>query len=164
MYSNVCDILRIDAAFEKGEEETRGEQVHTITLGNVEVTALLDLPMQSDPQLLMREPSGQLVQASQIVAEYGHLLDANGLLPMSFTYYLVRSEHKTILVDTGVGTRSGRKSRLDKALLDMQVAPEDIDLVVLTHLHSDHVGWNTVDAGTGRPESSLRPRRFVLNR
>ena len=49
----------------------------------------------------------------------------NGLLPMSFTYYLVRSEHKTILVDTGVGTRSGRKSHLDKTLLDMQVAPEE---------------------------------------
>lgn len=136
--------------------------MHTITLGKVEVTALLDLPMQSDPQLLMREPSGQLVPAEQIVAEYGHLLDANGLLPMSFTYYLVRSEHKTILVDTGVGKRSGRQSRLDKALLEMQVAPEDIDLVVLTHLHFDHVGWNTVDTGDGTPRVFFSRAQFLV--
>jgi len=127
--------------------------VHTVTLGRVEVTALCDAPIHADPHLLMFEPSGRPVPAEQLVAEYGHLLDADGSFPGSFTYYLISSEHQLVLVDTGIGPwpRAGRESRLDQGLVQMQVAPEDIDLVVRTHLHFVHVVWNTVDAGDGTP-------------
>jgi glyoxylase-like metal-dependent hydrolase (beta-lactamase superfamily II) len=139
--------------------------VHTITLGHVEVTALRDAPIHADPHLLMFEPSGQPVSAEQIVAEFGHLMDTDGSFPGSFTYYLIRSEHQLILVDTGIGPwpRGGRESRLDQALVEMQVAPEDIDLVVLTHLHFDHVGWNTVDAGDGTPRVFFPRARFLVH-
>jgi glyoxylase-like metal-dependent hydrolase (beta-lactamase superfamily II) len=66
--------------------------------------------------------------------------------------WLLRSEGRTILVDTGVGNHKDRPyapvwSRLDTDFLDNLAAagvrPEDVDIVVNTHLHIDHVGWNT---------------------
>ncbi|MFD9685516.1 MBL fold metallo-hydrolase [Kitasatospora sp. NPDC001309] len=66
--------------------------------------------------------------------------------------WLLRSEGRTILVDTGVGNHKDRPyapvwHRLDTEYLDNLAAagvrPEDVDLVVNTHLHIDHVGWNT---------------------
>ncbi|WP_328329123.1 MULTISPECIES: MBL fold metallo-hydrolase [unclassified Streptomyces] len=66
--------------------------------------------------------------------------------------WLLRSEGRTILIDTGVGNHKDRPyapvwSRLDTDYLDrlaaVGVRPEDVDIVVNTHLHIDHVGWNT---------------------
>jgi glyoxylase-like metal-dependent hydrolase (beta-lactamase superfamily II) len=66
--------------------------------------------------------------------------------------WVLRSAGRTILVDTGVGNHKDRPyapvwSRLDTEFLDNLAAagiqPEDVDLVINTHLHIDHVGWNT---------------------
>ena len=63
--------------------------------------------------------------------------------------YLIRAGGTTLLVDTGVGPAglrgwaAEREEGLLPALGEAGVAPEDVDVVVLTHLHVDHVGWNT---------------------
>ncbi|MCP2098840.1 MULTISPECIES: MBL fold metallo-hydrolase [Actinosynnema] len=66
--------------------------------------------------------------------------------------WLLRSEGRTILVDTGVGDDkdrpyspvwSRRRSGYLANLAAAGVRPEDVDVVVNTHLHVDHVGWNT---------------------
>ncbi|EFE72222.1 MBL fold metallo-hydrolase [Streptomyces viridosporus] len=66
--------------------------------------------------------------------------------------WLLRSEGKTILVDTGVGNHKDRPyapvwNRLETDFLAnlsrAGVEPEDVDIVINTHLHIDHVGWNT---------------------
>ena len=66
--------------------------------------------------------------------------------------WLLRSEERTILVDTGVGNHKDRPyapvwNRLDTDFLDNLAAagvrPEDVDIVINTHLHVAHVGWNT---------------------
>ena len=65
------------------------------------------------------------------------------------TCYLVRSAGNTVLVDTGVGPAGlwGWKAESEEGLLPALAAagvtPEDVDVVFLTHLHVDHVGWNT---------------------
>jgi glyoxylase-like metal-dependent hydrolase (beta-lactamase superfamily II) len=65
------------------------------------------------------------------------------------TCYLLRSGGETVLVDTGVGPadlwgwKPEREEGLLPALADAGVAPEEVDVVFLTHLHVDHVGWNT---------------------
>ena len=66
--------------------------------------------------------------------------------------WLLRSEGRTILVDTGVGNHKDRPNtplwnRLDTDFLGNLAAagvrPADVDLVINPHLHNDHVGWNT---------------------
>jgi glyoxylase-like metal-dependent hydrolase (beta-lactamase superfamily II) len=59
---------------------------------------------------------------------------------------LVRTDAATVLVDTGIGPHPRTflpdlEARLTDALERVGVRPEDIDVVVQTHLHVDHVGW-----------------------
>ncbi|MBM2822283.1 MAG: fold metallo-hydrolase [Thermoleophilia bacterium] len=63
--------------------------------------------------------------------------------------FIVRSGGITILVDTGVGPpglwdwTAEDEGRLPGALDDLGIRPDDVDIVFLTHLHIDHLGWNT---------------------
>jgi glyoxylase-like metal-dependent hydrolase (beta-lactamase superfamily II) len=73
-----------------------------------------------------------------------------GHLKMSFHAFLVRTPDKTILVDTCFGDRKMPAppfSNLGRGFLDnlarIGVAPEDVDIVMCTHMHYDHAGWNT---------------------
>jgi glyoxylase-like metal-dependent hydrolase (beta-lactamase superfamily II) len=68
---------------------------------------------------------------------------------LPFNAFLARTGEGNVLVDTGVGPPGGdepflpdRQGRLPALLSGVGVAPEDVELVVLTHLHVDHVGWN----------------------
>jgi len=73
------------------------------------------------------------------------------LLPIQS--YLVRTAHHTILIDACVGNHKERPNRPAwhrrsddtylRALGALGIAPEDIDFVLCTHMHADHVGWNT---------------------
>ncbi|MGW5414169.1 MBL fold metallo-hydrolase [Actinomadura geliboluensis] len=69
--------------------------------------------------------------------------------------WVLRSGGRTVLVDTGAGNGRERpgmgpfhrsRSDLPGLLAKAGVRPQDVDVVVNTHLHVDHVGWNTVDA------------------
>jgi glyoxylase-like metal-dependent hydrolase (beta-lactamase superfamily II) len=63
--------------------------------------------------------------------------------------YVLRSGATTVLVDTGVGPpglwdwTALSEGELPDALDELGVARDDVDVVFLTHLHIDHVGWNT---------------------
>ena len=68
--------------------------------------------------------------------------------------YLVRSQGKTILIDTGFGSGpvksiGGRRGELMLDLATKMVTADDVDIVFLSHLHLDHVGWNTTRRGDG---------------
>jgi glyoxylase-like metal-dependent hydrolase (beta-lactamase superfamily II) len=68
---------------------------------------------------------------------------------------LIRTSEKTILVETGIGNKLsekqvkiyGNRPQLLDNLAAGGVAPEDIDIVINSHLHFDHCGWNTVRRG-----------------
>ena len=66
--------------------------------------------------------------------------------------FLIRSQGKNILVDAGVGAhglwRFG-EGHLPESLKALDVTPEEIDFVVPTHLHIDHVGWFTTSTPQG---------------
>jgi len=78
-------------------------------------------------------------------------------VPMNLNCLLIISEGKRILVDTGMGDKLTPKERdifglyqerrLLKSLEGLGFYPEDIDIVINTHLHSDHCGGNTVAEG-----------------
>ncbi|KOV85215.1 MBL fold metallo-hydrolase [Nocardia sp. NRRL S-836] len=75
----------------------------------------------------------------------------DGVLRLASHSFAVSAGGKRILVDTGIGNGKQRANpawhdlRTDypQRLAEAGFTPESIDLVVLTHLHTDHVGWNT---------------------
>lgn len=77
----------------------------------------------------------------------------SGNLVLTIQGFLLRTRHHTILVDTCVGDHKPRETRpfwhmlkLDTFLPRLAAAgvrPEEVDYVMCTHLHWDHVGWNT---------------------
>ncbi|MFJ8197795.1 MBL fold metallo-hydrolase [Streptomyces sp. NPDC096152] len=84
--------------------------------------------------------------------------------------WVVRGGGRTVLVDTGVGNDRERPGsalfhrrqgdfpgRLERA----GVRPQDVDVVVNTHLHGDHVGWNTRDADGEWVPSFPRARYLI---
>jgi glyoxylase-like metal-dependent hydrolase (beta-lactamase superfamily II) len=80
---------------------------------------------------------------------FGIADDAPWELP--FRSFLARLAGAVVLVDTGVGPPDDdpflpdRQGRLPEELARVGVVPADVDLVVHTHLHVDHVGWNMLD-------------------
>jgi glyoxylase-like metal-dependent hydrolase (beta-lactamase superfamily II) len=81
---------------------------------------------------------------------------------------------RTLIVDAGVGDKDGpgfhdrygidRTVRLDHALAEAGIAPEDIDLVLATHLHFDHAGGFTVRERDGRVRPRFPRARYVVRR
>lgn len=72
-------------------------------------------------------------------------------LPVNFGSFLVRSPGHTTLIDTGNGSRArgwhpGGGGLIER-MAELGVAPGDVDVVLLTHFHGDHVGWNLEEDG-----------------
>ncbi len=133
--------------------------MHNVTIGNVEITALLDTAILMNPHQFLPP------YADQMLREYADSVDERGLMPMAVTCYLVRSAGKTLIVDTGLGNRRRPgfpPGNLDQALREAGVSPSDIDVVLNTHLHIDHVGWNTVDREDGKREVFFPNARFYF--
>ena len=83
-----------------------------------------------------------------------HALDpATDELQFPMQSYVVRTSHHTILIDSCIGNHKDRPNRplwhhktddtYMRALAAHGLAPEDIDFVMCTHMHADHIGWNT---------------------
>jgi len=77
--------------------------------------------------------------------------------------YAIRSQGRTILCDTGIGPGpidflGGVRGRLLDDMRDKGVDPKDVDDVVFTHLHPDHVGWNL---GADNKPTFLKARYLV---
>ena len=103
-------------------------------LGSLDVTPLSDgvvnLPQQYFPQ------------ADWEV--HRDLLNADGVLQLPIGCFLVRTNGQNVLIDAGIGpaeTQWFKGGQLIGALAAAAARPEDIDLVVCTHLHLDHIGW-----------------------
>ncbi len=81
-----------------------------------------------------------------------HFLNPDGTANLSIHAFVIRSQGRTIVVDTCVGNDKSlavpKMGGLSNPFLDdMEAAgcpPESVDTVLCTHLHFDHVGWNTV--------------------
>ncbi|MEX6508460.1 MBL fold metallo-hydrolase [Jiella sp. M17.18] len=84
-----------------------------------------------------------------------HWYEAIDRLVISVTIWIVRLGGRTILVDTGIGNgktrRTPRANMMNTVVPDWLAAagaaPHQVTDVVMTHLHADHVGWNTVRQG-----------------
>jgi glyoxylase-like metal-dependent hydrolase (beta-lactamase superfamily II) len=82
---------------------------------------------------------------------------------------LVRTGKQNILIETGIGNKLSDKVKsfyqpkelLLQNLHDAGLAPEDIDIVINSHLHFDHCGWNTVYKN-GRAVATFPKARYYV--
>ncbi|QIL80183.1 MBL fold metallo-hydrolase [Diaphorobacter sp. HDW4A] len=95
-----------------------------------------------------------------------------GELMMSFHAFVVRTGRYTIVVDTCCGNDKDRRFRpifshlttdFMPALRAANVRPEEVDFVMCTHLHWDHVGWNT-QLVNGQWVPTFPNARYIMSR
>ncbi len=104
------------------------------------------------PEFLFPSSTPEEIRASAAAGDLRFYDPASGLLIMSFHSIVVRTPTHTVLVDSCIGNDKPRPrnehwhQRRGTYLTDLAAAgvrPEDVDIVMCTHLHADHVGWNT---------------------
>ena len=98
---------------------------------------------------------------------YRDHLDDHGQLGLNLGSFLLRADGRTLLVDTGLGTRAAPGDlggpRLPDRLREAGVSPEQVEYVLTTHMHFDHTGWNTVDTDDG-PAPMFPRARYLVQR
>jgi glyoxylase-like metal-dependent hydrolase (beta-lactamase superfamily II) len=117
----------------------------TITLGDFELTAISDGTYVADGGAFFGV-------VPKVMWERKVKADALNRITVSCNSVLVRTGEKNILIETGIGNKLEEKRRKifeseEKLLENLHatgVAPEEIDIVINSHLHFDHCGWNTV--------------------
>ena len=101
--------------------------------------------------------------------------DAQSRVPMVLISLLVRAADKTILVDTGLGDKLDAKARriwglehphgtLLDGLARLGVTPQDVDIVINTHLHADHCAGNTRWDANGQAVAVFPNAEYVVQR
>ena len=137
-----------------------------VTLGDVKVHVLSDGAFALDGGAMFGV-------VPRVVWEKSDPPDEKNRVSLGLNVALVESAGKRILVDTGMGDKWGEKEtrmyRLDRSatllgsLRARGVSPEDVDIVVNTHLHFDHAGGNTrlVD---GKAVPTFPRARYVVQK
>ncbi|MCC4316391.1 MBL fold metallo-hydrolase [Streptomyces malaysiensis] len=125
----------------------------TITLGNVEITRVVEVtPRGLARDFIFPDVATEHWRAHESWLVPQFLDPAADEINTMIQTWLVRSEGRTILIDTGVGNGRERPhmphfhhlhTNYLGELAAAGVRPEDVDLVICTHVHGDHVGWNT---------------------
>lgn len=93
-------------------------------------------------------------------------------IPLSLTALLIRANGKNILVDTGLGSKEGEKFQrmfavertptILESLKRLGLGPDDIHLVINTHLHFDHAGGNTMSGEDGSIGPTFPKARYAI--
>ncbi|MFJ7078556.1 MBL fold metallo-hydrolase [Streptomyces sp. NPDC098781] len=128
--------------------------METIRLGNVSVTRVVEYTgtVEMTSRQFFPGSSPELWQENEGLLVPDHWNPRNDLVLSTLQTWVLRSGGKTILIDTGAGNGKYRPyanlwSYMDtdfmRRLARAGVMPRDVDVVVNTHLHNDHVGWNT---------------------
>lgn len=120
------------------------------TVGDVEIHQLIELEAGELIQAIITDASPENIQPIKWLVPY--FADEDGHLKALVQAFLVKSDGRNILIDSCVGNDKKRPEvaewdglRTDflDNLTHIGLTPQDIDVVICTHLHMDHVGWNT---------------------
>jgi glyoxylase-like metal-dependent hydrolase (beta-lactamase superfamily II) len=142
-------------------------------VGNVEIHKVSEIDkMAMDANWLFPSIDRELVAGQRSWLGPDFIEPVELKLYLSFHSYVIKTRHHTILVDTCNGNHKQRPSmpawtNLQLPYLEnlaaIGVKPEDVDFVMCTHLHTDHVGWNT-RLENGRWVPTFPRARYLMGR
>ncbi|MFF4251160.1 MBL fold metallo-hydrolase [Streptomyces sp. NPDC001663] len=132
------------------------ENTQSFVIGDVEVVRVVEWQAPYAPARdLVPGVGPEVWQGNRELLAPDHWEPDSDRAVVALQTWVVRSGGRTVLVDTGVGNgreRPGnplfhqREGDFPDRLARTGVRLEDVDVVVNTHIHGDHVGWNTRDA------------------
>jgi glyoxylase-like metal-dependent hydrolase (beta-lactamase superfamily II) len=120
------------------------------TIGDVEIFQIIEIEAGKIIQDVLKDATPENIR--QIPWLCPQFADEAGHLKALVQSFLIKSDHKNILIDTCIGNDKPRTNILAWANLrtdflrtfsDIGVPETDVDVVACTHLHIDHAGWNT---------------------
>jgi len=127
------------------------ENIKTWNIGDVEVVRIVEIDAHQDPfTMLSKDLTPEIALRHKWLVP--NFATADGTMKISFQCFVVRSGKERIMIDTCIGNDREREfpvfSNLQGPFLEDLAAAgyprETITKVICTHLHSDHVGWNTM--------------------
>ena len=148
------------------------EHVKTWQVGEVTVSRIVELwDFQDDIRMTMPEATVEEVLALDWL--HPHYATPDGRQRMNFQGFVVEAPGRIIVVDSCIG--AGRKRDFDvfcdlpegflEDLESLGIGREQVDTVMCTHLHFDHVGWNTYkDAESGAYRPTFPNARYLFGR
>jgi glyoxylase-like metal-dependent hydrolase (beta-lactamase superfamily II) len=125
--------------------------METWRIGEVVITKVVDTVTMVPPSFLIVEATPENLASFAWLRP--HYLDEEGNMPLSIHTFVIKSPEATVVVDTCIGNDKPRallpdwNMRQGQYLDDLArvgVVREAVDIVLCTHLHVDHVGWNTM--------------------
>lgn len=103
--------------------------------------------------------------------------DERNRIPLALRCLLVETPDALVLIDNGVGNKEDEKfrgiygienegtpTRLEDAIRDAGFSPDDVDIVIDTHLHFDHAGGNTFRDDEGEVRVAFPRARYIVRR
>jgi glyoxylase-like metal-dependent hydrolase (beta-lactamase superfamily II) len=148
------------------------EHIKSWSVGHVTVTRIVELwDFQDNIRMTMPEATEEEVIALGWL--HPHYATPDGRQRMNFQGFVVQAPGRTIVVDSCIG--AGRQRDFDvfcdlpegflEDLETLGCTREDVDTVMCTHLHFDHVGWNTYkDPATGEFRPTFPNARYLFGR
>lgn len=139
-------------------------------VGRVKITKVVELETVGSTRFILPLASNEEIRKLPWLIP--HFATEEGRLKMSIHSLVVETPGKRIVVDTGLGNdKQGRNvptwnNRSTPFLETMTAAgfpPDSIDTVLCTHLHVDHVGWNTKLSG-GKWVPTFPKARYVFGK
>ena len=144
-----------------------------LRIGDVTVTRVVELDRSSfEIGAMLPESTPERIAAQRDWMGPELLDPVTGVHKACIQSYVLRTPWHTVVIDTCVGNdkpRNGvpawhmRRGTYLSDLAGAGVKPEDVDMVICTHLHVDHVGWNTRLEG-GRWVPTFPRARYVIVR
>jgi glyoxylase-like metal-dependent hydrolase (beta-lactamase superfamily II) len=126
------------------------EHIRKWTVGGVDIWRIVELNDHKDPFAMLLE-GGTPELALQYDWLSPHFITPEGEMRISFQAFVVKAGDKRIVVDTCIGNDRARhipicnnmQTSFLEDLASVSCPAESIDVVLCTHLHFDHTGWNT---------------------
>ena len=129
------------------------DPIYRWRVGEIEIVRVLEFEAALfEPTMLYPEATHEIIERHRTWLEPTLMDSATGQLIFAFHSIVIKTRRATILIDTCSGNDKERPHKLRyhrknwPYLVNLAAAgfaPEDINYVLCTHLHADHVGWNT---------------------